>query len=467
MKNFAHQDRALELMKGRTAYALLMEMGTGKSRVALQDLTRLYKEGQIEAAVILAPKGVYNNWVNIEIPKHLDTTDVPRTIKWPVKVANQLWAMTPTPTMTILVMNIEALSSSDKAYLFLMQFLESYKCCMIIDESTTIKSPSANRTKSVVKLGKLAPYRRILTGSPVTRSPLDLFTQFEFLDPRIFGLRSFFAFRNRYAILKQMVLGGRAFKTVVGYQNTEELAEKIKPYSFRILKEECLDLPPKVYERRDVELSGEQERMYAQMLSQATTELNGEHVSATVVIAQLLKLQQIVCGHVTSETGGVVRIPHKRTAALLSVLEECDGKVIIWANFRQSIKDICEALEKEYDPGSFVTYWGDTSDRDREKAVDLFQNNASTRFFVGNPQTGGYGLTLTAASTVVYYANSYDLEKRQQSEDRCHRIGQTKSVTYVDLVAPETVDEKILYALRAKIDLARVITGDGWREWIV
>ena len=194
-----------------------------------------------------------------------------------------------------------------------------------------------------------------------------------------------------------------------------------------------------------------------------------EGVTSTVnALTQLMRLHQIVCGHVKLDNGEVIELPNNRIGELLSVVEETDGKIIIWANYRHDIEAIKLALSKEYGMNSVGMYYGDTADDERKRVLEEFQKpDSEMRFFVGNPSTGGYGLTLTAAQTMVYYSNSFDLEKRLQSEDRAHRIGQTKNVTYIDLIAIGTVDEKIVKALRDKINIATQVMGEDFKQWLI
>jgi SNF2 family DNA or RNA helicase len=337
-----------------------------------------------------------------------------------------------------------------------------------VDESTTIKTPNTKRTKSIIKVAREARYRRIATGSPVTKSPLDLYSQCEFLGPECLNSASFYAFQARYAILVERKLPTHTFKQIVGYRRLDELQEKLNGFSFRVTKDECLDLPDKIYTRRDVELTPEQKKYYDQMKLMALALVDGNLMSTNNALTQLMRLHQICCGHVKLDDGQQIDIPNNRITELLSVLEETSGKVIIWANYRRDIENIRLALQKEYGMTSVATYYGDTEAEDRQNIVDQFQDPASElRFFVGNPRTGGYGLTLTAAHTVIYYSNSFDLEVRLQSEDRAHRIGQTNKVTYVDLIAKDTVDEHIVKALRNKINIASQVLGEDFKDWII
>jgi len=336
-----------------------------------------------------------------------------------------------------------------------------------IDESTTIKNPSAKRTKAILALGKAAKYRRILTGSPVTKSPLDLFTQCGFLNSYLLGYDSFYAFRNRYANMIDRNFGGRRVQLIGSYKRLDELADKLKVFSYRVLKDDCLDLPDKVYIRREVDLTDEQTKAYSTMKSAALASLEGKMATAPHVLTQMMRLHQITCGHLKNDDGTITDIKNNRLKELINLLDEVEGKVIIWANYVHDIEHIVKEISKEFGEDSIVQYYGAISAEQRQENIEKFQDpNSKTKFFIGNPQTGGYGITLTCANTVVYYSNGYDLEKRLQSEDRAHRIGQMKSVTYVDFIAPKTVDEKIVKALRSKMNIANQIMDEDWRAWI-
>jgi len=366
----------------------------------------------------------------------------------------------------ILIMNVESFST-DKGRLFAGKFLRAHRALMTIDESTTIKNPTAKRTKAIVALGKEAYYKRILTGSPVTKSPLDLFSQCNFLSDELLESGSYYSFKNRYAVMKTHNFGGRRVQLVHSYQRLDELASILKGFSYRVLKEECLDLPDKIYIRREVELSKEQLQAYSTMKTAALATLKGKMATAPHVLTQMMRLHQITCGHLKNDDGTTTEIKSNRMTELMNLLDETEGKVIIWGNYIYDIENLVKAIGKEYGEDSVVQYYGATSSDDRAKAIKKFQDpDSKVRFFIGNPQTAGYGITLTAAGTVVYFSNGYDLEKRLQSEDRAHRIGQTKSVTYVDFIAPKTVDEKIVKALRNKINIASQVMGEDLKAWI-
>ena len=469
-KPYKHQIDSLERSFDKKNFAYFMEMGTGKSKVLVDNIAILYDKGYIDGALIVAPKGVYKNWLNSEIPNHLPDHIDKEVLLWNTSTSEKnikelSKVFKPEVKLHILLMNVEAFSTA-RGLEFAHKFVNSHKTLMAIDESTTIKNPKAIRTKSIVKVGMNAKYKRILTGSPITKSPLDLYMQCYFLDPDLLGFDSYFAFRSRYAQMVSRNFGGRQVQIIASYRRLDELSSKVEPFSHRVLKEDCLDLPPKVYTKRIVELTPEQTKMYVTMKKLALAELNGKISTAPHVLTQIMRLHQITCGHFKSDDGTIQEVKSNRINELISVLDEIEGKAIIWANYIYDVENIVKAIQKEYGEESVVAYYGKTSNDDRSKNIEKFQNNDNVRFFVGNPQTGGYGITLTSANNVIYYSNGYDLEKRMQSEDRAHRIGQKKSVTYIDFITEKTVDERIVKALRKKINIASQVMGEELKEWI-
>ena len=470
LKPYEHQMSALEKSWNKETYGYFMEMGTGKTKVLIDNMAMLYDKGKINGALIIAPKGVVKTWHEQELPTHLPDHIENVTTLWQPNITkkqetklNNLFDLG--TDLHIFIMNVEALSTN-KGVNFAEKFLRSHRTLMALDESTTIKNPSAKRTKNVLALAPMAKYRRILTGSPVTKNPLDLYTQCEFLDPFLLNFNSWYAFRNRYAIMKTIHVRGRSIQTVHKFQNLGELSDRLKGFSYRVLKEDCLDLPEKIYMKRHVALTKEQENLYEQMRKTAIANLNGKVTSTVTVLTQLMRLQQITCGHFVADDGTVQTIKNNRLDELMDVLEETENKAIIWAYWQRDVQDIRDAIEKKYGPRSVVDYYGLTPQDERQDNIRRFQNDNECRFLIGTPSTGGYGITLTEANTVIYYSNGYDLEKRLQSEDRAHRIGQKKNVTYIDLIAENTVDEKIVKSLRKKINIASEVMGEELRDWI-
>ncbi len=469
-KPYEHQLKALKKSYNKELFAYFMEMGTGKSKVLIDNVSMLYDKGKINGFLLVAPKGVYKNWFDSEIPTHMVDHVDKKMVLWQANITKSQQQkldtlFEPGEDLHILIMNVDAFSTS-KGVEFAAKFLRCHRTMMAIDESTTIKNPDAKRSKHICSLGRYAKYKRILTGSPVTKSPLDLYKQCEFLGEGLLDFTSYYAFRTRYAILKTMNFGSHSAKVPVGYKNLQELSDKIALFSDRVLKEDCLDLPDYTYQKRIIQLSKEQQKIYDQMKNVALAQMDGKLMTTSTALVQLMRLQQITCGHFKADDGTLKIIKNERVNALMDILEEVEGKAIIWAHWRHDIDSIVKAVEKEY-PGSVMTYYGSTSTEDRAKAIKAIQDPKSkVRFVVGTPQTGGYGITLTEANVMIYYSNGYDLEKRTQSEARINRIGQKRKMTYIDIICEKTVDERIVKALRKKINIASEVMGEELKAWI-
>lgn len=490
-KPFKHQLTALELMDGKKAYALLMEQGTGKTKCLIDDAARLYGKGQINALIVIAPNGVHRNWIINEVPTHLPDWVERRCAWWAssMKVAEKKAfdeLFEPDQFLRVFTMNIEALATK-KGTETLLKLLRTFNSYLVVDESSKIKNHQAVRTKNLLKLAQYAKYRRIATGTPVTQSPLDVYTQFAFLDEEIINIPSYFVFKARYAelldenshIMRHIMqrTGARRAPQLIAtdaqgrpmYKNMDELQSKIAKYSYRVLKKDCLDLPDKLYQRHYFELNQQQQSVYKGIINDLRVEFEGEEPSTMSKLTATLRLQQVTSGFYPLENGKLQVLYEKenpRIMALADVLDEVSGKAIIWARFKHDIRAIMSFINEKYGELTAVAYYGDVSDDERAENVKLFQEEEAVRFFVGNQQAGGTGLTLTAASTVIYYSNDFNLENRLQSEDRAHRIGQKNNVTYVDIEAIGTVDTRIISALRMKKDVANLITKDPWKEWI-
>ena len=453
-KPFEHQRKAFYMSRDKKAFALLMEQGTGKTKVIIDNAAYLYAKGEITSLVVIAPNGVHRNWLK-EIDIHMPEWCIRKSFYYSSgmnkkRIEEYDAVLGSSECLKIFTFNVEAFTSP-KAIYYMQKILVSNKTMLVVDESSRIKRPGAKRTKIITKFGKQADYKRIMTGTPVTKGPEDVYSQFKFLDPQVLGYDSFYSFRARYC-----VMGGFENKQIISYQNVDELTRNIEGHSFRVLKKDCLDLPAKIYQRHYVEMTAKQKKLYQTMKKSFVAELEGNMIEAPEAITRLLRLQQILCGWFPSE-GSVTQIDDKnpRIEALKEILSDIDSKVIIWARFKADLRAIERAL------GDLaVSYHGDVTTDARELAVDRFQNDPSIRYFIGQPQSGGIGLTLTAADYAIYYSNSFDLEQRMQSEDRCHRIGTKNNVTYIDIETRKSVDSKIIKALREKKNLADVITKD-------
>ena len=460
-KPFEHQREALKKGAKLKNFAYFMEMGTGKTKVAIDNAAYLYTINEINTVIVLAPNSVYRNWEK-EINMHCSVDYTITMHKEHNKFDYQH------EKLNFFLINVEALSHiSGVTTLEKIIKPTKDKLMMIVDESTTIKNKSAKRTKNLIKLGLDIKYKRILTGSPVTKSPLDLYSQCAFLDKALLGFTSFLVFRNRYAVMRLIEMGGRSIEIPQYYTNLDELELKLKSFSFRVKKEDCLDLPEKIYQRRNLQLAPKQQEVYNKLKKAAYVILRDSEVSFTNKLTEILRLHQVCNGFVKMDNQEITVFENcPKLKELLDIIEEAEGKFIIWANYVHNIQSIINLLKKTYNSDSVVSIYGEITPQQRQEAVRRFQEDEKCRFFVGNPSTGGYGLTLTKASYVVYFSNNYNLEIRQQSEDRAHRIGQSKNVLYIDLVAEKTIDELIIAALKNKIKISAQTLGEVISNWL-
>tara|TARA_R100000664_G_scaffold1041_6_gene2802 strand:+ start:309 stop:1766 length:1458 start_codon:yes stop_codon:yes gene_type:complete len=468
---YKHQRETLAKSAHKNLYALFLEMGLGKSKILLDNAAILFDQEKISGLLIVSPKGNLRNWdvheVNKHLPDHIQRNVLvwqPNHTKQWLKDYKEMVEGDSDGILNIFLVNVEAFATV-KACKFVEEFLVTHDAMMAIDESTTIKNPKAKRTKHLIKLAPLADYRRILTGFPITKAPLDLYSQCYFLSPNLLGFSSYYAFSARYAITQARRMGSHSFQQIIGFQRLEELQESIKDFSIRKTKDQCLDLPAKVYTKRLVELTDEQKKAYATMKQKALMVLENEVFTTVNVLTQIMRLQQIVAGSLRNEDGETIVLKNNRVRTVLDLLEETSGKVVIFAMFQTDIQQLEKAIADKFGENSVASYYGKTPQDERQRIIDKFQDSESElRYFISNPQTGGRGITLTEASTMIFYSNSYDLELRVQAEDRIHRIGQEKSCTYIDLVSENTVDEKILQNLLSKVKISNEILGEI-RNW--
>jgi hypothetical protein len=470
---------------GQDCFAWLQEMGLGKTYSVLWD----WVESGIPDLLVIAPAGSYRNWWDTRpgVTSELDKFLLPELRErmlvqgyWAgmgVNARRRVGAfLEERERPRALFVNVEALSSTERARELVASFVGP-GCMTVIDESTRIRTPDSKRTDWIVRVSKAARARRIMTGFPTPKGPLNLFSQFEFLDWRILGFNSYWAFRMRYAVMKQISVGvmgdprtgvirERKAWIDVAYRNEEELQQAMEPYSFRALKRDHMSLG-KLYQTREVELTDEQVRAYREMETQAFTELkDGEIVTAKMRMTLVMRLHQIVCGHAHAMTGEVVDLKSRRMDALMEVLEETSGKAVIWCAYADDVRLIGAALGKEYGPLAVARFWGGNAGT-RHNDEARWKGDAACRWMVATEGAGGVGNNWTAAGTAIYYSNSYDLEHRVQSEDRIHRDGQTRTCcTYVDLVVPGSVDERIIDVLSRKLDMAARVMGEDFREWV-
>jgi hypothetical protein len=470
---FRHQAEIFEQTRDLAAWAWLLEQGTGKSRIAIDNASWLFAKGEITGVLIVAPNGVHRNWISDEFPRHLNP-DVPycgwcyQSAKASTK-SHQAAVdhVTRFNGLAVLAMSYDAMTT-DAGKAAAKRFLVGRRCIYLLDESQRIKNPKTQRTKTILESAKYAPYRRLLSGTPITNGPFDIYSQMKFLDEKFWlphGFSSFTVFRHVFGIFKRMQNQGtgKSFDQLVAYQNLPLLERIVQAVSSRVLKEDVLDLPPKLFSNRYFSLSPEQTKLYQQLKTDYVAELEGRDIVAGLAIVRLMRLQQITCGYVPIETGEPVTMvgtSNPRLDLLAETVEDITHQGIIWSRFTKDIELICGLLGK-----AAVRYDGTCSPDERIKSLDAF-HAGDAQWFVANPAACSEGLTLTEAKTVIRYTNNFKLAERLQSDDRAHRIGQDRSVQYIDLIAENTIDQQIVRSLLSKFDIASQLNGDTLRQWL-
>lgn len=483
-KPYAHQLECLEKFGRRKAFALLAEMGTGKTWIIINNVADLWTTGDCDAMLVFAPNGVHANWTRLELPKHMPDSIPYYVATWTasnskkqIREIEELYCNE--HRLRILTMNWEALQNK-KGFTAAERFAKSAnKLMLVCDESDSVKNPRAMRTKNLMRLKPWAGWRRIMTGTPINNSPFDAFSQFKFLDNDILGTTSFYAFKAEYAellapgnpLLDHIAKRTRFTPQIVArgpggrpkYRNLDKLSALIAPHSFRVLKSDCLDLPDKIYKTLLFDLTSQQQAVYNKMKRECRMVFENDETPFSKLVA-IGKLTQITSGYcIHPQLEEPVRIEGK-TPKMDMLMEritkivESGNQVIVWARYRVELDDIQDRLYK----GGFTygEYHGGINKKIRQEVIDDFESN-NIDVFLGNQQAGGRGITLVAASYVIYFSNSFSLRDRLQSEDRAHRIGQKKNVTYINIAAKGTIDETVIDALINKKDVADTIIDKG------
>lgn len=471
-----HQRHGFILSRDRKNFAWLWEMGCGKTKVAIDNFAYLWERDEVDVLVVVAPNGVHTNWIVEEIPAHMPDripcrlltyhTGMNKHDRKMIEQESQPYVLRKRRPCIVVAFNVEGFSSK-AAKALIDEFLSNHRCMMVIDESNTIQNSQAKRSEFLIEVGKKATYKRLLNGTPITNGAENLYAQFKFLDPKIMGYDTLTTFRSAFCIM-----GGFEQHSVVGYRNLNLLADILDGHSHRVLKKDCLDLPEKIYKKHFYEMTERQKLAYETVRKQALEELeelfgkqHGEKLASEIAITKLIRLQQITCGWVpspASEAPVALDSVSPRLEALLTLMENVDGKAIIWVNAPGSIWNInaiTSRIRKDR-AGGFVEYHGAVSPGDRVNSINKFQNDRGIKWFVAS-KAAARGLTLTAADQGFFYTNNYDLMIRQQAEDRCHRIGSEihEHILYTDIWTTG-VDKKIVTSLREKKMLADQITRD-------
>ena len=425
-KMYSHQVKAVEKLKKIKIGAAYMEMGTGKTRVALELINIRLNKGRIDHVIWLCPCSVKEN-LRRDIIKH---TGEEQNI--------------------ITICGIETLSTSIKTNSYLLELVKNKRCYLIVDESNLVKNHKAKRTQNIIRLSEYCTYKLILNGTPVTRNEADLFAQWYLLDWRVLGYKSYWSFSANHLEFDDY---GRLRKCL----NVDYLVEKIGPYSYQVKKEECLDLPPKTYEKVYYELTNQQYEHYLNVADELMFSL--DEFQPWTIYRMLTALQDVISGmYVNTSKENIQTTPYfdnplenPRIKKLLELLDGLEEKTIIFCKYQQEINDITNIINQMYGKNKAVEYTGELSQKKRQKNLDLFQT--TSQYLIANKQCGAYGLNLQFCSYIIFYSNDWDYGTRIQAEDRVHRIGQNENVHIVDICASDTLDERILKCLDKKENL--------------
>lgn len=459
---FRHQAECVAQYWDRKSFGMWHEMGVGKTLTLIEQAKQLFHNQFIKGIVVIAPAEVYLNWLK-EIKQHApgfsavawDSGSIAKSEK------NIEWLINRAPHgLRVLVINVEALGRDKPPALFqALYFIKAMgKVLLTVDESSCIKNPKAKSVKNVLALARYCQYRRALNGTPGVEKPFDVWQQLEFLTPGSTGYNHFM-FQKTYGVWQKQYYGPRSFDKCVGYRNIDQIRRLLEKHGQFIRKDECLDLPEKLYETYEFDLPPGAMSAYNEVKRKRVIEVNSKLLTFESAMTLAIQMHNIATGFIRHDDKSVEWITKARTDALLTLLEQLSGKAVIFCNSRPALLRLAIMVGIKYGENSLRLIYGDVPQEDRLQYVDDFQNSPDVRWLIANQQTAGRGITLTAASYVIYFRNGYSLEERLQSEDRAHRIGQTKSVTIIDLVARDTIDERIVGLLKAKKDVASQLLG--------
>ena len=465
-KPWAHQSEALAKMRGKHAFALFMGTRTGKTFTSTTDWATNICDKVVDDLCVIAPASYYESW-HRSLNNDLSAQVRPTIFLWRASEVKEddpaVRGFLSSPSPRVLIIDVEALATVTRAQELVKAFVGQRRCQVIVDESTTIKNPKAKAKQSnfVVEVGALAKFRRILTGLPTPRSPLDVWQQFQLLGPNILGVPSYNSFMYRYGVVKKRRFAMGVRRQVVAYRNLDHLRKIIEPYTYTVELDANRE-----YERILVELTPQQKKIYDDLKKYASAELSGEsRVTVDQVITQILRLHQVVCGHVTDDDGATVDIKENRTRAMLDITSSVDGKIVVWVAFGRGIVKVTQALEKAHGKGTVSQFWGGNRPV-RLEEEQRFLQETRRRFMVATPAAAKFGREWRVSNTAIYHTNSDNLENRVQSEARTLAFDKDETTTYFDIVARGTVEEKIIDNLVKKNLLATKIDGRKWREWI-
>lgn len=449
---FEHQKREFDRSVNMNYWALFMDAGTGKTLVSIRTAEYWFTNQEIDAVIVICPKSLIGTWADGELAKHSEVQY--STYKWdPAKVNRNEFVRKAKDKNKLFyfIINHDAFVS-DKLTPFLNAMIKHTRFGVIYDESTAIKNIKSDRTQNAINLARHAKFRRILTGTPIVQSPLDVYSQTEFLENCALGFKNYYGFKTRYAIIKRAKFGARSFDVIEGYRDLDDLRRKLDNFSSFVKLEDCVDLPEQIFKQIEVELTPEQARAYTELRDKALLYIEENEITAVNALAMLTRLQQIVAGQLKTPDGGYVSIKNNRILALKELVEGTTDKLIVWSTFVNTSIDICKALQ-----GNVLTFTSNTNPEQRNDVLNMWRKG-SAQVLLLNPQSAGHGLTLNEAKQSVFYNGFFNLEWRLQALRRNYRIGQDSRTVVNDFITRGTVEEKAYAALNAKEDIAKKVT---------
>jgi SNF2 family DNA or RNA helicase len=478
--DLAFQSQYLSWVAERKFDGLFADAGTGKTRMYLRRGELLHQSGQIDAMLVLAINSVKTNfvaWPHMleeldeeadSVTTHIGDDNVVKGV-WVSGATGRdkkAWEdfekkIEKTDKMIVLVVNFESLLS-EQFYAFLQAFLKKYRTYFVVDEGTKIGEPGSQRTKRAIKLAPLAAFRCDGTATPILKRPTKIFSQAKFLDKSALGFNSFYSFRNRYC-----VMGGFEGRQIVEYKHLDELGEKIASWSFSVKLEDVHEMPPRDWKKHYVSMTAEQGRAYRTMREEFIARVADQEITASIVLAQMTRLQQILGGFISKDGIEIEIIPSDRNPKVLEawdIIRDAPAQSVVWFRFVPELKAMARFLASK--GVSFYEFHGEYDDKEKLVIRKSFKRG-DRQVLLGTASSGGIGIDeFKVARDAIFFSNDFDTERRFQTERRTWRIGVVDATRYHDILVPNSVDTKIIKVLRGDAKLSARIRGEQWKEWI-